>query len=309
MDLHRLGSAPPTNFTKITNVGSPVASWREQTISLSAYASQSVTLAWRYTGDFADEWYVDDVTVGAPYVVVPPTPMDPTDFFCPSLPGTVVAGFVNDGNDLAHFINGATVANVTPDAGGGAEVMTGATPDDPALTDGFYWIFTPLPPFEGPSTRTFEASMSGFSAVTKDILATPNTVNRLDFTLESGLLVVTPEHLRLRVTAFGTGETALNLDNQGGLDVAYTLIENSTPPAVFAPFIRPDNRSPWRAPRTEASSQAMDRPGTLTATPEKGSAPIRVGYGRNHSGWRTVRRRWRVLRRRHLLRSRWRPHR
>jgi len=37
--------------------------WYGQNIDLSSYAGQSIYLAFRYTGDYADEWYIDDVTV------------------------------------------------------------------------------------------------------------------------------------------------------------------------------------------------------------------------------------------------------
>ena len=37
--------------------------WTETTVDLSAYDGQSVYLAFRYEGDYADEWYIDDVTV------------------------------------------------------------------------------------------------------------------------------------------------------------------------------------------------------------------------------------------------------
>jgi len=37
--------------------------WTEQRINLSAYAGQSVSLAFRYEGDYADQWFIDDVTV------------------------------------------------------------------------------------------------------------------------------------------------------------------------------------------------------------------------------------------------------
>lgn len=37
--------------------------WYGHDIDLSSYAGQSIYIAFRYTGDYMDEWYIDDVTV------------------------------------------------------------------------------------------------------------------------------------------------------------------------------------------------------------------------------------------------------
>ncbi len=42
------------------------SSWEETTIDLSAYMGQTISLAFKYEGDNAHGWYVDDVRVGAP---------------------------------------------------------------------------------------------------------------------------------------------------------------------------------------------------------------------------------------------------
>ncbi|MGV8040079.1 MAG: S-layer homology domain-containing protein [Thermoanaerobaculaceae bacterium] len=260
--------------TTWTNIGATIprytgsTGWAQHEVVMTGVSGASVLIGLNGIGAYGNDTHIDDVEFLLGAAVPPPVVLNPTDFSCPPVPGGVVAGFVNDGNDLMHYLNGAKVENDL-----GAETLTWATPDDPAVNDGFYWMFTPVPPFEGPSTRTFTASASGFSAQSKDLVVTPNAVSRLDFTLESGWLTASPENLYLRVTAFGTGETSMTLENQGGLDAEFTLIENLTPPAVFAPIVRADNRSPWRKPRTVPSAKEMDRPGTLTGTPEKGNAP------------------------------------
>ncbi len=43
--------------------------WEEITESLAAYNGQSIYLAFRYEGDYMDEWYIDDVTVDSPVPV------------------------------------------------------------------------------------------------------------------------------------------------------------------------------------------------------------------------------------------------
>jgi hypothetical protein len=42
----------------------PTASWENREIDLSAYVGESIQLYFRYTGDFADEWFLDDIVVG-----------------------------------------------------------------------------------------------------------------------------------------------------------------------------------------------------------------------------------------------------
>ncbi len=56
--------APPTNYTQVAEIGQlPDFSWRYSTVDLSAFANQTVRLAFRYYGDWADGWSLDDVSV------------------------------------------------------------------------------------------------------------------------------------------------------------------------------------------------------------------------------------------------------
>lgn len=58
------GAHPDPAVSTYTEVysGDIAASWIQTPIDLSAYAGQEVYLAFRYQGDYNDEWYVDDVT-------------------------------------------------------------------------------------------------------------------------------------------------------------------------------------------------------------------------------------------------------
>lgn len=260
--------------TTWTNIGTTIprytgsVGWAQHEVVMTGVSGASVLIGLNGISAYGNDIHIDDVEflIGA----APPAPvvLNPTDFSCPPVAGGVVAGFVNDGNDLMHYLNGAKVENDL-----GAETLTWATPDDPAVNDGFYWMFTPVPPFEGPSTRTFTASASGFAAQSKDLIVTPNAVSRLDFTLESGWLTASPENLYLRVTAFGTGETNLMLENQGGLDAEFTLVERDTPPPLFRPVVRADNRSPWRAATSMLSTDLADRNPNPPAPVKDGQSP------------------------------------
>jgi hypothetical protein len=62
------GDGDPANgafveLQEIDSSGYTADEWHSHDIDLSSYTGQSIYLAFRYTGDYADEWYVDDVEV------------------------------------------------------------------------------------------------------------------------------------------------------------------------------------------------------------------------------------------------------
>jgi len=65
----------------------------------------------------------------------------------------------------------------------------------PEQRPGYYSFFTPTPPFNGPAMRTFTASDPHYASVSIQEAITPNTVNRLDFTLQAGWLSIAPTSL------------------------------------------------------------------------------------------------------------------
>lgn len=66
-------ASPPTSYTKLQDMDA-VDTWREQKISLGNYNGQSIRIAFRYEGDYADLWFLDDVVVAdaCPYVSIGP---------------------------------------------------------------------------------------------------------------------------------------------------------------------------------------------------------------------------------------------
>ncbi|MCX7830982.1 MAG: choice-of-anchor J domain-containing protein, partial [Acidobacteria bacterium] len=59
-------TAPFSNWTEIAVFSGPTAAWRQQTVDLTAYQGQTVYIAFRYQGNDADAWYIDDVRVTFP---------------------------------------------------------------------------------------------------------------------------------------------------------------------------------------------------------------------------------------------------
>jgi len=67
-----LGSDDPKDgdFVLLADLGPGMEdTWEEVRVDLSAYAGQQIHLAFRYEGDWSDEWYIDDVRVTARLVL------------------------------------------------------------------------------------------------------------------------------------------------------------------------------------------------------------------------------------------------
>ena len=176
-----------TNGSNYFFVGSPIlrnngnTGWAQHEVVLTGVSNPTVFVALYGLSDFGNDMHVDDVQllVGTP--AVPDTPT----LLCDPVAGSLVAGFVTDGNTTA----GIAGAQVVRDLGGVATTM-GAT-GDPNVGPGFYYMFSgsAVPAkLNGPSTRTFTASKQGYGSLAKSINLIPNTVNRLDFALQSAAL-------------------------------------------------------------------------------------------------------------------------
>tara|TARA_Y100000588_G_scaffold366674_1_gene432648 strand:+ start:144 stop:6026 length:5883 start_codon:yes stop_codon:yes gene_type:complete len=61
-------STDMVNWTQLTTGVGVSYTWTEKTLDLSAYAGQTVYVGWHYTGNYSDEWNIDDVSM--PYVPV-----------------------------------------------------------------------------------------------------------------------------------------------------------------------------------------------------------------------------------------------
>jgi hypothetical protein len=57
-------TSPPMHFSQVVALGAPAEdAYAERMVDLSAYANQDVYLVLRYSGTFADDWYVDDLEI------------------------------------------------------------------------------------------------------------------------------------------------------------------------------------------------------------------------------------------------------
>ncbi|MBN2002891.1 MAG: carboxypeptidase regulatory-like domain-containing protein [Anaerolineae bacterium] len=137
-------------------------SYQPFSVSLSAYAGQPIYVAFVMEQDNGDYWCLDDVTV-APGI-------------CTAIGGGMLVGSVTVTGTGAG-VNGAIVASqeyVT------VTVVSRATPDDPALGDGFYSLFVP---FTG--AHPFVASATNYVSDVQTPTIVAETVAVQNFVLDT----------------------------------------------------------------------------------------------------------------------------
>lgn len=161
-------------------------------------------------------WYVDDVSIqNAPPPLVLP---------CTSARGSIVTGNVRDANTLTG-INGAQVLNETS----GVAVTTAATPADPALDDGFYYLFAST------GQTCFLATASDSYGSDRICLTIPDAaVLAQDFHLPAGYLQATPPAVNVEAVAGAPLSLTLSLSNTGALSLTYQLLMINTPPRAVS---------------------------------------------------------------------------
>ena len=106
---------------------------------------------------------------------------------CDPVRGGLVVGNVRGATGAAG-INGATVTSLDkPDE----KAVTAATPDDPGLDDGFYWMFSSLT-----GRHPFEATAKQYSSQTNQVNVAADWATTADFRLDAAVLTVTPTSLQ-----------------------------------------------------------------------------------------------------------------
>ena len=173
-------------------------------VPLTAYAGRSgVQLRFHYTGS-GYWWALDNVFVGQ-------RTYEP-------VPGGLVAGTVTDANTVEAIV-GATVGNGDAPQ---EKVITAATPDDPALDDGFYWMFTTKT-----GDHALTASRPYYSDLAKTVNVAPDSTTQAAFALKAGRLAITPGSVN-KTLDWGKQTTQdLTVKNTGGAPATLTLGERS----------------------------------------------------------------------------------
>ncbi len=148
-------------------------------------------------------WQVDDVMITG----------------CEQVPGGFLLGTIQDANN-SNYLNGVNVS--TPSLAWN----TIATPEDPALPDGFYRIFSGQ---TGSTTLTVEPPY-GYAGDSATINVANNGVHRQDFALKAPKLTYGPNGgLQVTVSPGRTATLPLTLTNTGGMSVDVDLFKVNTP--------------------------------------------------------------------------------
>ncbi|MFB6393155.1 S8 family serine peptidase [Polymorphospora lycopeni] len=174
-------------------------------ISLApAAGAEEALIRFRYKGTWAWWWQVDDVQV--------------VNRTCSPEPGGLVVGFVTDANTGAA-VNGATVTSGDEPLD---KAVSAATPDDPNIGDGFYWLFSSLT-----GSHPFTATRSPYQPVTKNVNVAANGTVRSDFALPSGRLTVSPTSIESHQPYGSTRTTTVTVKNTGGAPATVGFVERT----------------------------------------------------------------------------------
>jgi N-acetylneuraminic acid mutarotase len=232
------------------------------TVPLTDYIGKSdVRLRFHYTGSWAYWWELDNVFVGQ-------RSYDP-------VPGGLIVGNVTDANTQAG-VNGATVTSTDAPAD---HTTTTATPDDPGLGDGFYWMFSHV---TGQHPVSTAASRYTTATATANIPA-DGTVDQ-NIALKAGRLKVTPASIAKTVAWGKSAVQTVTVKNTGTAPATLTL--NETPGGAViqqagAPLNLVSGHYSPLSPMAQAAKSAA--PGAKAATGAPSAAQGTAG-----AAWQSV---------------------
>src|SRR3990172_7914516 len=147
-------------------------------------------------------------------------------------PGGLLVGNVYDAN-TGDPLNEATVAS---DSAPAETTTTRSTPDDPAVDDGFYILFSSLT-----GTHSFSATMTDYGSDTHSVDVVNDGAVGQDFNLPAGQLSVDPASLEVELSLAETTTRDLTLSNDGGLAVDWELFEIPGVTTPLGPFEKPSS--------------------------------------------------------------------
>jgi subtilisin family serine protease len=189
-----------------TNVWHQTASRRgprvEEVPLDAAAGAANAKIRFRFTGTFAWWWQVDNVQI--------------VNRLCTPKPGGLVAGFTTDAN-TGNPLNGVTV---TSDGATGEQAVSAATPDDPAIPDGFYWLYSSLT-----GEQSFTASRSPYKAVTRTVNVAADNTRRANFALRASRLTVTSTDIEMHQPYGSTRTVKVTVTNTGNAPATVEFLE------------------------------------------------------------------------------------
>ncbi|MGQ4513409.1 carboxypeptidase regulatory-like domain-containing protein [Streptomyces sp. DW26H14] len=195
------GATWKTVWSTVASVSAPA----RITVPLDAYAdAKSVTLRFHFTGSWGWWWEVDDVLVGQRTLT--------------ATPGGLLTGTVSDANTGA----GLADATVSGDDDPAVRTTTVATPDDPALKDGFYSVFSP-----DLGKHPLTAAKGHYTSLSKSAKTAADSVVSANFKLAAGELTVTPGSVDKTLSWGAQATQKLTVKNTGGAAATLKVGEQS----------------------------------------------------------------------------------
>jgi N-acetylneuraminic acid mutarotase len=183
----------------------------------AALGHNNVQVRFHYNGQGNSLFQLDNVQVGQ----------------CQVLGGGLIQGNVHDAN-TGQPVNGATITDKSADVSDMfATAVSTATPDNPKVGDGFYWLYSPK---AGGNTV---ATTAPRYATTQATVAVSDGVNTHQPALQAGRLQVTPGAVSLRTALPGQDSQDITLTNTGGAPLRVTVAEQSATTAATAAGANP----------------------------------------------------------------------
>ncbi|WP_329037574.1 carboxypeptidase regulatory-like domain-containing protein [Streptomyces sp. NBC_00178] len=178
-------------------------------IPLTGYAGLAdVRLRFHFTGSFGWLWAVDNVFVG--------------DRTYDAVPGGLVVGRTVDAN-TSDPVDGVRVTGV--EGSSPRPAVSAATPADPGLDDGFFWLFAPT----GDAARSAVQPLTGarhlYSDRTEKVRVVRDRTVHQVLSLEAGRIKVSPGTIERTVRSGHTVRQKVTLRNTGGAAATVTLHE------------------------------------------------------------------------------------
>ncbi|MER6102671.1 carboxypeptidase regulatory-like domain-containing protein [Streptomyces sp. NPDC001832] len=184
---------------------------RTEVVDLPQAAGKAdVQVRFHLTAKWGWWWQVDDVFIG--------------DRTCDPVDGGLVVGQVTDKNTGAG-LNGATVTSADKPA---EKTTSAATPNDPNLGDGFYWMFSSLS-----GEHKFTATVGNFYSPQDITLnVAPDQATDGTVALPAPRIAVSPAQLSKTVDWQGRGSSTMTVKNTGTAPVTAKFDEL---PGVYKP--------------------------------------------------------------------------
>lgn len=204
------------------------SAWTQHAVTLTpSYAVRNFRVRFRFRSDSSityPGYYIDDV--GLSTGCTPPA-------------GGLVVGHVYDAN-TGNALNKVRVISKNASAD---QTTTASTPDDPAVGDGFYILYSSRAG-KNPFTATGEG---GYGNDQRQIKVVAGRVATRDFHLPAGQLSISPDSFTVTLPSNESTSATLTLKNTGGLAAGFSLIEINAPPLELqptGPFATPTRNIP-----------------------------------------------------------------